>query len=105
MSRITWEVVVLSYKRRRPLGAIIEQHPTQLTNISSSTTMPPVLGRANSYRFVTPKGDEVSRVRRGTPQLDSLGDEYLTGQQVCFAISGSLLRLLTPFGIDLRSGQ
>ena len=90
-SRITWEVVVLSYKRRRPLGAIIEQHPTQPTNISSST-MPPVLGRANSYRFVTPKGDEVSRVRRGTPQLDSLGDEYLTGQQVGFASLGLSLR-------------
>ena len=86
-----WEVVVLSYKRRHPLGAIIEQHPTQLTNTITST-MPPVLGRANNYRFVTPKGDEVLQVRRGTPQLDSLGDEYLTGQQVGFAISGLLLR-------------
>ena len=89
-SRITWEVVVLSYKRRRPLGAIIEQHPTLLTNTTTST-MPPVLGCANSHCFVTPTGDEVSRVRRGTPQLDSLGDEYLTGQQVGFMISGLLL--------------
>ena len=103
-SRIMWGVVVLSYKRRYPLGAIIEQHPTLLTNTTTSK-MPLVLGCANSYLFITPKGDEVLQVRRGVPQLDSLGDEYLSGQQVGFRDFGLVVSLLTPFGIDLRSGQ
>ena len=36
-SRITWEVVILSNKRRHPLGAIVEQHPTKFTNTTSIT--------------------------------------------------------------------
>ena len=46
--------------------------------------MPPALNRSNSRRFVTPRGDEVTRPQRGVLTIDSLGMPYLSGQEVRF---------------------
>ena len=36
--KVTWGVVVLSYKRQRPLGAVIEQHPSSYLLTSQCPT-------------------------------------------------------------------
>ena len=48
------------------------------------SSMPPALNRSNSHRFVTPRGDEVTRPHRGVLTIDSLGMPYLSGQEVRF---------------------
>ena len=79
---VTCPVVVLGYKTWHHLGAVIEQR----LSLSSHPlySMPPVLNRSNSRRFVTPHGDEVTRPHCGVLTIDSLGMPYLSGQEVRF---------------------
>jgi hypothetical protein len=81
-------MVVLGYKK----GQFLEPSSNKPTLLLSTITTPMahLLDRQNSRRYVTPMGDEVTRPRGPTRQVDNFGDPYLTAAEVRFDLDPEL---------------